>query len=236
MSRVTRFFDRKLYPKYTDNWDDQLFREDILFHVEAQSILLDLGAGAGVVKEMNFKGLSSRVCGVDLDERVLTNEMLDEGKVGDVSNIPYPDSTFDIVFSDNLMEHVDNPLNIYAEVQRVLKPGGCFLFKTPNKYHYMPLIARFTPHKFHQWFNTLRGRHSVDTFPTKYQSNSRGDIKRIANLAGFSDVQVKILEGRPEYTRVFAFTYILGFIYEKLVNCSDLFSPLRVVIIANLYK
>lgn len=75
MSRVTRFFDSKLYPEYKDNWDDQLFREDILLHVEAQSILLDLGAGAGVVKEMNFKGLSSRVCGVDLDERVLTNEM-----------------------------------------------------------------------------------------------------------------------------------------------------------------
>ena len=79
MSRVSSLFDSKVYPEYKDNWDDQLFRKDILFHVKAQSILLDLGAGVGVVKEMNFQGLSSRDCGVDLDERVLTNEMLDEG-------------------------------------------------------------------------------------------------------------------------------------------------------------
>lgn len=236
MSRVATFFDRKLYPDYKDNWDDQLFREEVLAYIEAKSVLLDLGAGAGVVKEMNFKGLSSKVCGVDLDERVLVNHMLDEGKVADVSKIPYPDSTFDVVFSDNLMEHVDSPINIYAEVLRVLKPGGYFLFKTPNKYHYMPLVARFTPHKFHQWFNALRGRKTVDTFPTKYQSNSRGDIKNIGMLAGFSAVQVKIVEGRPEYLRLSLVTYIFGIIYEKIVNSSELFSSLRVVIIAKLQK
>ncbi len=236
MSRITKFFDKKLYPDYDDNWDDKIFRKEILTHITDDGVLLDLGAGAGIVNEMNFKGLSSRVCGVDLDERVLINKMLDEGKVADVSDIPYPDSTFDVVFSDNLMEHVDNPLNIYAEVLRVLKPGGYFLFKTPNKYHYMPLIARFTPHKFHQWFNALRGRQADDTFPTKYQSNSRKDIEKIANVAGFNKVHVNILEGRPEYLRLFSITYIFGIFYEKLVNCSNIFSSLRVVIIAKLQK
>ncbi len=236
MNRVVTFFDRIFYPDYKDNWDDQLFREEILAYIDAKSVLLDLGAGAGVVKEMNFKGLSSRVCGVDLDKRVLVNHMLDEGKVADASKIPYPDSMFDLVFSDNLMEHVDSPQTIYVEVCRVLKPGGYFLFKTPNKYHYMPVAARLTPHKFHQWFNALRGRKTVDTFPTRYQSNSRGDIKDIGLLAGFSAVQVKIVEGRPEYLRISSLTYVLGIIYEKIVNSSELFSPLRILIIAKLQK
>jgi len=34
---------------------------------------LDLGAGAGIVSQMNFKGIASRVCGIDPDERVLSN-------------------------------------------------------------------------------------------------------------------------------------------------------------------
>ncbi len=236
MSKITSFLDKKLYPEHDNNWDDKLFREEILFFIDSNSVLLDLGAGAGVVKEMNFKGLCSKVCGIDLDERVAVNEMLDEGKIADVSKIPYSDSTFDIVFSDNLMEHVDSPIRIYEEVRRVLKPGGIFMFKTPNKYHYMPLIARFTPHIFHQWFNKLRGRETIDTFPTKYQSNSKRDIKKIANMSGFNEVEIKILEGRPEYMRLSFITYIFGFIYERIVNSSDFFSSLRVVIIAKIQK
>ena len=236
MGKIISFLDRKLYPEYQNNWDDKLFRKEILAYIEPSSALLDLGAGAGVVLEMNFKGLCSKVCGVDLDERVLVNKMLDEGKVADVNELPFPDSSFDIVFSDNLMEHVDAPINIYKEVRRVLKPGGFFLFKTPNKYHYMPLVARLTPHIFHQWFNKLRGRKTIDTFPTRYKSNSSGDIRKIANISGFNKVEVKTFEGRPEYLRLSPITYIFGFLYERLVNSSDLFSSIRVVIIAKIQK
>ncbi|MEI2780661.1 MAG: hypothetical protein V9H25_05130 [Candidatus Competibacter sp.] len=45
--------------------------------------------------------------------------------------------------------------SVFREVARVLKRGGVFLFKTPNKTHYMPTIARLTPHRFHQFVNRI---------------------------------------------------------------------------------
>lgn len=169
---ITNFLDRKLYPNHTKNWDDRLFRERILARLKPNSVVLDLGAGAGIVAEMDFRGQAARICGVDLDPRVIDNPMLDEGKVADGGSIPYPDASFDLVFSDNVVEHLDMPEQVFAEVRRVLKPGGLFLFKTPNRTHYMPLIARMTPHKFHQFINRKRGRQETDTFPTRYRANT----------------------------------------------------------------
>lgn len=124
--------------------------------------------------KMNFRGLPAQICGVDLDPRVVDNPMLDEGRVANADGIPYEDNRFDVVFSDYVLEHLEDPLQVFREVVRVLKSGGVFLFKTPNKYHYMPTIARLTPHAFHQYVNRLRGRAEVDTFPTRYRANTRG--------------------------------------------------------------
>jgi UDP-N-acetylglucosamine 2-epimerase (non-hydrolysing) len=131
-----------------------------------------------------------------------TNPMLDEGRVANADGIPYEDARFDVVFSDNVLEHLDEPLQVFREVARVLKPGGVFLFKTPNKWHYMPTIARLTPHGFHQYVNRLRGRAEVDTFPTRYRANCLGDIKRLASDAGLLVERVERIEGRPEYLRM----------------------------------
>ena len=134
MSRLTRWMDRVLYPRHTTNWDDQLFREIIATHIRPDSTVLDLGAGAGIVPQMNFRGLASRVCGVDPDPRVAENQYLDEAKVGLGDAIPYPDDTFDVVFADNVLEHLEHPDQVFREVARVLKPGGIFLTKTPNRW------------------------------------------------------------------------------------------------------
>ncbi|MDS4020239.1 MAG: class I SAM-dependent methyltransferase [Candidatus Competibacter sp.] len=105
MATLVEKLDRALYPTYARNWDDQLFRERILQRLTPASIILDLGAGAGIVQQMDFRGHAARICGVDLDPRVIDNPMLDEGKIADAGGIPYPDATFDVVFADNVLEH-----------------------------------------------------------------------------------------------------------------------------------
>lgn len=62
--------------------------------------LLDVGAGAGIVQAMNFRRLAGRLCGVDLDPRVSDNPFLDEGRVSDAGEIPYPSASFDVMFAD----------------------------------------------------------------------------------------------------------------------------------------
>jgi SAM-dependent methyltransferase len=228
--------DYYFYAHYSKNWDDKLFREILLKRINQESIILDLGAGAGIVEEMNFKGYGRKVCGVDLDNRVVDNPYLDEGRVADASGIPYPDQTFDIVFSDNVLEHLDKPIEVFREVYRVLKPGGVYLVKTPNKWHYVTLISRCTPHWFHEYVNRLRGRKDSDTFPTVYKANSRRDIKQLCKITGFEVEDLKLIEGRPEYLRIFVPTYLIGIVYERLVNSLSFLSTFRVLLVGSFKK
>lgn len=57
-------------------------------------------------------------------------------------NLPFADASFDIVFSDNVIDHARDPRRIVAEVARVLKPGGLFYFTVHVHhplYHYSSL-------------------------------------------------------------------------------------------------
>ncbi len=235
-AKLIERLDQRWYRNYRDNWDDHLFRARVLARLSGQSRLLDLGAGAGIVAAMNFRGLAACVCGIDPDPRVRSNPYLDEALVGSGEAIPFPDGHFDLVFADNVFEHLPDPLRVVREVHRVLRPGGWLLFKTPNKWHYMPLVARLTPHRFHRFYNRLRGRAETDTFPTRYRANSRGDVARLAAQGGFLLEQVELIEGRPEYLRISAPTYLLGRCYERAVNATTWLEGLRILLIAQLRK
>jgi SAM-dependent methyltransferase len=235
MSILTTWMDRKLYPKHGNNWDD-LFRSQILSRLNHRGTVLDLGAGAGIIPQMNFRGLAARVYGVDPDPRVASNPNLDQGRIGFGEQIPFTENQFDLVFADNVFEHLADPVRVFREVQRVLKPGGFFLAKTPNRLHYVPLIAQATPHWFHQWINARRGRKHADSFPTRYLANTPQKIGKYAREAGLVMEETLLLEGRPEYLRGSAIAYAAGACYERLVNGLPLLSRFRVLLIATMRK
>jgi len=236
MGNLIKWLDEKLYPDSGSNWDDELFRLRILAHLRPEQIVLDIGAGAGIVAQMNFKGRARKICGVDLDPRVVANPMLDEGKVSDADTIPYADETFDLVFSDNVLEHLPDPASVFEEVGRVMRPGGLFLFKTPNKWHYVPTIARLTPHALHATMNAWRGRKAADVFPTLYRANTRREVVRLAAETGLEVVTIDRIERRPEYLRLSVPTYLAGAAYERVVNSTRLLEPLRVLLVGVLRK
>jgi len=236
MGRLTRWMDETWYPGVEDNWDDQYLRGVIESHLRPDFQVLDLGAGAGIVPYMNFRGAVARVCGVDPSPRVHDNPNLDDSEQGFGEAIPYPDASFDVVFSDNVLEHLSDPDAVFREVHRVLKPGGTFVAKTPNRRHYVATMARLTPHWFHQFYNSLRGRAREDTFPTLYRANTPQAIAAIAARTGFRMRDCRVIEGRPEYLRLTAFTYVFGWLYERLVNATPRLERFRVVIIATLQR
>ena len=234
--RTIARLDRALYPNTGGHWDDERLRALVLEELRPEHHLLDLGAGAGIVTEMHFRGLCARVCGVDPDDRVRSNPHLDEGLVGIGERIPYPDASFDVVVADNVLEHLERPREVFVEVARVLRPGGRFLAKTPNRRHYMPLIARLTPLAFHRFVNRRRGRAGEDTFPTRYRANTPGDLRRTAARAGLVLRETRLVEGRPEYLRFHPAAYVAGWLYERAVNLAPLLAPFRCSLLAVLEK
>ena len=213
-----------------------MFRERILPYIGPETRALDLGAGIGRIPEMNFRGVAARVVGIDPDPRVVENPFLDEAQIGFGDSLPFESDGFDVVFSDNVAEHLEEPGVVFREVHRVLRPGGRFLFKTPNRWHYMPLIASATPTAFHQWFNRLRGRPEADTFPTRYRANSRKAVEKLARSTGFEIEAIERIEGRPEYMRISGLTYLFGAAYERTVNATPWLEAFRILLIATLRK
>jgi SAM-dependent methyltransferase len=236
MSRLTSWLDRTAYPAHADSWDNLLFRQAVLERLAVARDVLDLGAGAGIVRELDVRGMGPRVHGVDLDPRVLENPFLDDARVGSAEDIPYPDSSFDLVFCNNVLEHLPDPGRAFREVARVLRPGGVFLAKTPNRRHYVALLARLTPHRVHEVVNEWRGRDREDTFPTLYRANTPRALGRWATASGLPVERVRCVEGRPEYVRILAPAYVLGIAYERIVNATELLAPWRVILIASFRK
>jgi SAM-dependent methyltransferase len=180
--------------------------------------------------------MCKQVVGIDPDESVLRNKNLDQAYLASGESIPLDSEKFDIAISDNVWEHIQNPKEFLKEIWRVLKPNGIYLAKTPNTLHYVPLIAKITPHWFHERINSLRGRSHCDTFETHYRLNSRHAISKNAAESGYHVEFFRSYEGRPEYLRLSTLTYLFGIAYERLVNLTKFTEKFRVIHIVKMRK
>lgn len=236
MSRLTDTLRDRLYADEARRDPVIPFLEVVGRFITPESRVLDIGAGAGEINPYDFKGRCGEMVGVDMDERVVDNPLLDRGVVGDGESLPFDDESFDVVFSIYVLEHVADPASFAAEIKRVLKPGGVVLSITPNKWHYVAQIASWTPLRFHRWVNERRGRASDDTFPTTYLLNSRRDQEAWFGAPDFDTDLFERIEVSPNYLMFSVPTMLAGVAYERVVNASPLLERLRVVIISAFRK
>ena len=103
-----------------------------LSHIPFQSAL-DLGCGTGEMLKLILQAdHRKKLYGIDLSEKMLTvarSKLPDQVKLllGDSESLPFPDSSFDVVYCNDSFHHYPAPQNVLREVHRVLKPGGTFL-------------------------------------------------------------------------------------------------------------
>lgn len=102
---------------------------------------IDLGCGDGLLTSILFDLIGPRqVVGIDPDPSEIDAArrlgIYQALYLAPGNAIPFPDSLCDWVFSNSVLEHVDDIPGIFREVARVLKPGGTFLFTVPgNQFH-----------------------------------------------------------------------------------------------------
>lgn len=107
-----------------------LYRE---FGMKPGMKLLEAGCGRGEFLR-HFKNLALDVYGLDRSPEAPNYQPDIPIALSDIEKdgIPFPDSTFDVVYSKSLLEHFSNPEHYISEAKRVLKPGGLLLTLVPD--------------------------------------------------------------------------------------------------------
>lgn len=162
--------------------------------VDEKSRVLDFGAGRGhwAVDPMPamsrnlrwLKGKVAEVVGTDVDPAVLGNPSLDTALIVKLGEpLPLEDGSFDMIIADYVLEHVnkEDAQSVADDVMRLLKPGGWFAARTPNKWGMIGVGARVVPNKLHvRLLERLQpGRKAEDVFPTRYSMNTKRDLRRL---------------------------------------------------------
>ena len=105
--------------------------------IEAGDVVLDLGSGAGndCFVARAETGTTGKVIGVDFTPAMLQRARQNADKLGyhnvefrqgDIEDLPVSDGTVDVVVSNCVLNLVPDKARVFAEIRRVLRPGGHF--------------------------------------------------------------------------------------------------------------
>jgi len=151
--------------------------------------ILEIGCGIGtVVAELVRQGYEAM--GTDISQVAIEYGRAKYSavrlEVQPAEELPYADGTFDIVLSFDLFEHIARIDRHVGEVHRVLKPGGHYLFETPNKLS--NVVSETLAYKSLKWRRVHPSLHTP------------GQLRRRLARHGFETRFVK-MDQMNEYTR-----------------------------------
>lgn len=117
-------------------------------HIDlSRSVVLDVGTGSGQMASC-WSERCKKLYSVDVCDQRVTSEGFDFYLIKD-EILPFEDGEFDVVISNQVLEHVWDQERHIEEIARVLKPNGVAYLSTPNRFclmepHYrLPLLAWF---------------------------------------------------------------------------------------------
>ena len=155
---------------------------------------LDIGCGEGLGQSGAFltpiRDAVADLQGLEPDPNVEVDDRFDRVERALMEDADLPENHFDVAYAMLVMEHVADPERFMAAVHRCLKPGGAFLFLTPNRRHYFTVIAHAAKRLgiAETALRLVRPAAAVDDYhyPVVYRFNRPEDILPIVEPLGFT--------------------------------------------------
>lgn len=184
-------------PSGSEPPDYELRRRFLLDQVQAGDRVLDVGCGDGsFASDLVVAG--AVVVGLDVAEEPLRrararDAALDLRLIDADEEWSLANSSFDVVWAGETIEHVADTGLWLSEVRRVLVPGGLLLLSTPNHGRLAMLWLTCSRKAFERHFDPL-GDH--------LRFYTRAGLSRLLARQGFRDVSVRAAAGSPGARRV----------------------------------
>jgi len=155
--------------------------------------VLDVGCGPGnITIDLAGVVVSGRVTGIDLSADVielaraslLERDVTNVGfEVGDVYRLSFADSSFDVVYAHQVLQHLSNPVVALSEMRRVLRDGGLLAVRDSDYGGFTwspdsPVLDRWM-----EIYQALTRKNNVD-------ANAGRHLRAWVRRAGFSEMDV----------------------------------------------
>jgi SAM-dependent methyltransferase len=189
-------------------------------HLTPESRILDLGCGRGGVVELFWRDVRF-AAGLDPDSPSLTQHRSPGMPVlrGVGERLPFAAGSFDLIVCLWVLEHVREPALVLREVGRVLRPGGHFVFLTPNLRNPLLLVnrvAKALPMVQTRLVSRFYGRREADTFPVQYRANTVSMLRALAAASDLEVVELRVVPD-PTYLAVNGFMFTTSVLAERLM-------------------
>ena len=209
---------RRRYARVCPGWrpSSHVYQDAVAAHLTPATRVLDLGCGRGGVME-RLHPQAGFVAGLDPDLGSLREHRAPPLALacGLAKALPYADGSFDLVCCSWVLEHLPEPERAFAEVTRVLIPGGRFVFLTPNAHHPLLVLNRALGWTRGRLVSQFYDRAEADTFPAFYRANTPAQIERLARAAGLEQVSLRFI-GDPTYLAFNEALFWLGCYLERV--------------------
>lgn len=158
--------------------------DQILKEVKSGDKFISIGCGVGISGRMiKEKYPESEVWGTDISDEIINKNKKEnleikyyQGYAGYQDFLP--SDYFDVVFSGELIEHLDDPNVLFKEAYRILKSGGKLCISTPHE--------------------------DAVTSPEHVWEFTEDDVKYLFASNGFKDVEFKDLHNLEHLVIIFA--------------------------------
>ncbi len=153
--------------------------------------ILDIGASSGTfMSEANLIGFEAY--GVEPSTEGFNACKAKNLKIkqSGAETLPFPDNIFDIVHSNHVFEHLENPANAINEAYRVTKPGGIVFIEVPNQLDNIQFFRDRILKRIPIRSRNIRSIHHLFFF-------SKRTLRKLLEDAGYKDVKISSIYGKP---------------------------------------
>jgi SAM-dependent methyltransferase len=198
---------------------EKVLDQAISENLESSHVILDAGCGSDFPILSRHAPNASLALGIDVCPPKIAPVGTINVLIGNLEHLPIQAGSVDMVFSRSVVEHLDNPVQVFQEFNRVLRPGGKVVFTTPNKYYYSSIIASMTPDWVKAlYFKTVFADGHYDYFPVRYRANTERAMNILASATGFKIRKVEALRHYPFYLVFSPILFRLGIFYDQLIT------------------